>query len=120
MVAHMDDGPDEDLIASITPDVMTCLAGSHFFERLDDLLCPMENSRQREVCAGDYKLSKRVLADFDSADLKDIFNVLRSQGACCDCEVLYNVAESSRLKSQYWRNRADTLKSEHVRHSPSQ
>ena len=35
MVTPMDIGPDSDLIASITPDVMTCFRRSHFFERLD-------------------------------------------------------------------------------------
>jgi len=35
-------------------------------------------------------------------DVRDVLDVLRSQGACCDCEVLYNVAENSRLKARYW------------------
>ena len=109
MVSPMDVGPDSDLIASITPDVMTCFRRSHFFERLDDLLCPTGDSGQREVCGEDYKISKRILeaAGFDSDDLKDMFAVLRAQGACCDCEVLYNVAESSRLKGEYWKGQAD-------------
>lgn len=108
MVSPMDIGPDSDLIASITPDVMTCFRRSHFFERLDDLLCPTADSGQREVCGGDYKISKRILeaAGFDSDDLRDMFAVLRAQGACCDCEALYNVAESSRLKAEYWKRQA--------------
>ncbi len=108
MVSRMDVGPDSDLIASIAPDVMTCLRRSHFFERLDDLLCPKGDSGQRQVCEGNYKISKRILeaAGFDSDDLRDMFAVLRAQGACCDCEVLYNVAESSRLKSEYWMRQA--------------
>jgi hypothetical protein len=66
----MDIGPDSDLIASITPDVMTCFRRSRFFERLDDLLCPKGGSGQSEVCGGDYKISKRILeaAGFDSDD----------------------------------------------------
>ena len=109
MVTRMDDGTDSDLIASITPDVMTCLRRSLFFERLDDLLCPKADLHEREVCAGNYRISKRVLkaSGFDSGDLQDIFKVLRAQGSCCDCEVLYNVAESSRLKAEYWKSRAD-------------
>ena len=43
---------------------------------------------------------------FDSDDLKDMFAVMRAEGACCDCEVLYNVAESSRLKAEYWKHQA--------------
>jgi len=104
----MNAGPDSDLIASITPDVMTCFRRSHFFERLDDLLCPKGDSGQHEVCHGDYRISKGILeaAGFHSEDLKDMFTVLRAQGAGCDCEVLYNVAESSRLKAEYWKRQA--------------
>jgi Protein of unknown function (DUF2695) len=111
MVTRMDGGADSDLISSITPDVMTCLRRSLFFERLDDLLSPEEAAHLREVCAGNYELSKRVLeaSGFDSDDWQDIFNVLRAQGGCCDCEILYNVAESSRLKSDYWKSRADGI-----------
>jgi hypothetical protein len=103
----MDDGTDLDFISSMTPDVMACLRRSHFFERLDDLLCPEGRLTAREVCGGNYKLSKSVLevANFDSVDLEDIFSVLRLQGACCDCEILYNIAESSRLKAEYWKGR---------------
>jgi uncharacterized protein DUF2695 len=108
MVTRMD-GADSDLISSITPDVMTCLRRSLLFERLDDLLSPKENSHPREVCAGNYEWSKRLLevSGFDADDVRDIFNVLRAQGGCCDCEILYNVAESSRLKSEYWKSQAE-------------
>jgi len=107
----MDDGTELELISSITADVMTCLRRSQFFERLDDLLCPNAGGAG-ELCAGDYTLAKRVLqaGAFDSADWDDIFNVLRTQGACCDCEILYNVAESSRLKAQYWKSQAQGVK----------
>ena len=60
MVARMDDGTDSDLISSITPDVMASLRRSHFFEQLDDLLCPQGQLEAREVCGGNYKLSKSV------------------------------------------------------------
>lgn len=100
--------PDSGFISSIAPDVMKCLRRVQFFERLDDLFCPKGDSGQHEVRDGDYKISKRILeaAGFDSDDLKDMFAVLRAQGACCDCEVLYNVAESSRLKAEYWKRQA--------------
>jgi hypothetical protein len=42
----------------------------------------------------------------DDEDLEDILAVLHSLGGCCDCEILYNVAEESRLKSEYWIARA--------------
>jgi len=108
MVTPMDNRTDSDLIASITPDVMTCLRRALFFERLDDLLCPKDDLRGGKVCGGNYTISERVLKEsgFDSDELQDTFNVLRAQGACCDCEVLYNVAESSRLKAAHWKSRA--------------
>ena len=103
--------PDHDLISSITPNVMTCLERSGLFRKLDDLLCPEGRSQPPANCSGDYQLSKSILqaAGFDSSELTDIFGVLGSQGGCCDCEILYNVAESSRLKTDYWRNRAKGL-----------
>lgn len=109
----MNDSADSEQVNLITPDVMTCLRRSFFFERLDDLLSPKEDSHQRDVCAGNYKLSKRILetSGFDSDDLQDIFNVLRAQGGSCDCEILYNVAELSRLKSEYWTSRAHGIES---------
>jgi hypothetical protein len=107
MFTRMAGGADSDLISSITPDVMTCLRRSQFFERLDDLLCPKASASKQESCAGDYTIAATVLEDtgFDSTELEDIFNVLKSKGGCCDCEILYNIAESSRLKAQYWKSR---------------
>ncbi len=105
----MDDSTDSDLIAAITPDVMACLRRSQFFEKLDDLLSPSEGSGScHKQCSGDYKLSEDILRSggYDSEALRDVFGVLRSQGGCCDCEILYNVAEPSRLKATYWRSRA--------------
>jgi hypothetical protein len=108
MFTRMADGADSDLIASITPDVMTYLRRSQFFERLDDLMCPKEGDGELTFCGGDYKIATTVLEDtgFDSTELPDIFNVLKFQGGCSDCEILYNVAQSSRMKAQYWKSRA--------------
>jgi Protein of unknown function (DUF2695) len=121
MFTSMEADRDHDLISSITPDVMTCLERSGFFHKLDDLLSPEHHSQSRADCSGDYRLSKSVLqaVGFDSSELTDIFGVLGSQGGGCDCEILYNVAESSRLKSEYWRNRAKGLEvhAKHVPHS---
>ena len=103
----MEADPDDDLIKLITPDVMKCLDYEDFFEKLDDLLCPKDRSRIREECRSDYTLTESILqaAGFDPSELSDILSVLRSKGGCCDCEILYNVVESSRLKAEYWRNR---------------
>jgi hypothetical protein len=104
-----DTDPNEDLISSITPEVMQCLTTNRFFEALDDVLSPAEESRAPLPCRGDYENTRFILRrlGFDDAELDDIFGVLRNQGGFCDCEILYNVVESSRLKAKYWRAKAD-------------
>jgi|SRR5579862_6914966 len=100
---------DEDLIASITPDVMRCLAERGFFQELDNRLCPTDTSNERHYCDGSYQVSKSILASqgFDEVGITDVFAVLGAQGGYCDCEVLYNVVEISRLKAEYWRAKAE-------------
>jgi len=101
------DALDEATISSITPDVMACLSAKSFFESLDDLLSPVANQPDGKQCVGDFGNSKLLLSKlgFADSDFANIFEVLMSQGAFCDCEILYNVAESSRLKADYWRAR---------------
>jgi hypothetical protein len=108
MFDSVDADPDTEFIGSIAPDVMKCLVRDRFFEKLDDLLSPQDESISHQKCSGDYKHSESVLLDsgFQRTDLGDIFAVLRFKGGYCDCEVLYNVAETSRLKAQYWRSRS--------------
>jgi hypothetical protein len=108
MLAGVEPDSDDELIASIAPDVMKCLERAGFFEKLDDLLSPQDHSMPLQKCDGSHKISETILlsSGFKRADLEDIFAVLHSKGGCCDCEVLYNVAETSRLKAQYWRRRA--------------
>src|SRR5258708_35865129 len=108
MFARMESDSEEELISSIATDVMTCLGRCGYFENLDELLSPEDNSASVEKCDRSFRLSETILiaAGFDRAELEDIFAVLPSRGGCCDCEVLYNVAEKSRLKATYWRGRA--------------
>ena len=103
----MDAHEEDDLIASIAPDVMKYLDRSQFFAKLDDILCPEDKALVQKKCAGDYKLSETILraSGFSGIDLTEILDVLKSRGACCDCEVLYNVVETSRLKAKYWQGR---------------
>jgi hypothetical protein len=49
---HMGADADNELIDSITRDVMKCLVRSGFFEKLDDVLCPRDDSYQRQRCRG--------------------------------------------------------------------
>jgi Protein of unknown function (DUF2695) len=107
-LGRMESASDDDLISSIAPDVIKCLGRCGFFEKLDGLLSPEDDSIPAQGCDGTYKLTESILitAGFEQAELADIFGVLRSKGGCCDCEVLYNVAETSRLKANYWGSRA--------------
>jgi hypothetical protein len=100
--------PDSELIADIAPDVMRALAGARFFEALDHVLCPADGSRPRQPCHGDYRHARTALLarGFRQEELFDVFHVLMTRGGYCDCEILYNAVEESRLKAEYWRARA--------------
>jgi len=76
-------------------------------ERLDDQLCPTEPSSQRVICKHSYELTTVTLAEagFDDEEISDVIRVMSRNGGHCDCEILYNVAEESRLKSRYWNSR---------------
>jgi hypothetical protein len=115
MLARMESASDDDLISSIVPDVMKCLGRCGFFEKLDGILSPEDNSIPTHGCDGTYRLSESILiaAGFERADL----DMLRSKGGFCDCEVLYNVAETSRRKANYWPSRA-AGRIAHTPHTP--
>ena len=101
-------GEDNQLTSEIAPYVMGYLERLSFFEKLDDILSPVNPTTQAKTCEGSYASSESILfaAGCKSSDFADVFAVLRSKGGCCDCEILYNVAESSRLKANYWRGKA--------------
>ncbi len=104
--------PDDEIIKDITPDVLRVLKKSQFFESLDDFMAPKDTSQKALECHGDFRIMKLVLKqkgfkeDSKIDEIFDICHVLMSQGAFCDCEILYNVSENNRLKSRYWKNRA--------------
>lgn len=99
------DFSDAELIASIAPDVMKYLGSRGFFERLDDLFCPTDPSRARQQCTGNHEVSMSILKSqgLGEAEIENVCAVFAAQGGCCDCEVLYNMVETSRLKAEYWR-----------------
>ena len=103
----VEEDPDQDLIKSITPNVLRSLEVKGFFARLDDVFCPMNGSTQPEKCRGDFSHAKNALqrCGFDETDWSDVFHVLMGQGAFCDCEILYNADIESRLKTQHWQSR---------------
>jgi hypothetical protein len=104
--------PDEELIDSITPDVVKCLQGAKFFELLDDAMCPKDVNLERAQCWGDFRNSRPILLSrgFKEEELFDVFHVLMRQGGFCDCEILYNAVEQSRLKAEYWIARSEGRK----------
>jgi hypothetical protein len=116
-----DDLYDEELVSSIATNVLAVLRREKFFERLDDRFCPSGSSGRCEHCQHSFEISRSILNDigFDSAEIQDVIEVLQANGACCDCEALYNVAEESRLKSAYWKARASNIKP-HNPHSQKQ
>jgi hypothetical protein len=99
--------PDSETIDDITPDVLRCLSGAGVFQALDDALCPADASA-RQKCHGDYRHARAILVarGFREEELFDVFHVLMARGGYCDCEILYNAVETSRLKAEYWRARA--------------
>jgi hypothetical protein len=102
---------DVEFVNNIAPNVIAVLEKEHFFERLDDQFCPADPSGEPTRCGHSFEISVGILRELgmDSDDVEDVLAVLSSRGACCDCEVLYNVAEESQFKSQYWKARALNL-----------
>jgi hypothetical protein len=111
----MDDGQGDrehdEFIKAISDDVMRSLTTRGFFEELDNRFRPKDDAVPRAVCDHSYTISESVLAErgFHAEDLDDIFDVLRAKGGVCDCEILYNAVEESRLKAEYWKARAKEL-----------
>jgi len=112
---------EDEFISNITANVMGCLISANFFEKLDDILSPRDETSSRQVCGGDYKLAEFLLiaSEFSREDLTDVWAVLQSQGGFCDCEILYNVSRSSRLATRYWRKRAAELEAGKPTEPPS-
>jgi hypothetical protein len=103
--------PDKELVDSIAPYVMEELTRVELFEKLDDLLCPSEDTNSPKQCQGKYEISESILRSlgFDDEERGEIFQVLQSKGGFCDCEILYNVVETNRLRAKYWKARAAGL-----------
>ena len=104
----IEDDPDDELIASIAPDVMGALQERGFFAALDEMFCPKGGAKQAQTCAGDFRYAKQALqlCRFEESDWSDVLHVLMGHGAFCDCEILYNAATESRLKTQHWQQRS--------------
>jgi len=101
----LEDEPDEELIESITPDVIGVLQKTHFFAALDDLFLDARDADCPVSCSGDFRSAKSILrrCGIDEGDWSEVFHVLMGRGAFCDCEILLNAAPESRLMGQRWK-----------------
>jgi hypothetical protein len=106
---------EQGYLKAITPGVMAHLERSNFFNELDQLFSPDDRSVTAKKCDGSFSASGEILKRFDLSDelTADVFEVLRSKGGFCDCEVLYNVAPDSRLRSAHWKRQAAPLTPRH-------
>ncbi len=123
-IIYMCEGQSDDpeYVDDVAPDVLGVLDRLNFFARLDDWFCPLEDPERQVPCgARSFEISTKILRDLgmDSEDIADTLAVLHSRGACCDCEVLYNVAEESRLKARCWKARFAELQSNPTNHPTS-
>jgi hypothetical protein len=97
----------DEFVDDIAPDVLGVLRQIRFFELLDDSFCPTDLTQNASQCAHSFEVSGSILAGLGMSadDIQDVLDVLSSQGASCDCEILYNVAEESRFRARYWKDR---------------
>jgi hypothetical protein len=104
----MDQSLDASLINDIADDVLRVLSQIRLFERLDDLYCPTGTEVLPVKCRHDYAQTELILTEgeMDEQEVKEVVAVLDASGGHCDCEVLYNLAETSRFKSLYWQTRS--------------
>jgi hypothetical protein len=91
----------------VASDVLKVLSRKRFFEELDDCMCPTDPVQLPSLCDGTYGISITIRArlGFDEIDTADIIEVFASKSGGCDCEILFSIAEESRLKSRYWKAR---------------
>jgi len=105
---------DEEFAEGIAASVLAVLEVHRFFELLDELFSPTDPVTAARKCEHSYASSIEILKTLgmDSEEIADILVVLKALGGCCDCEILYNVAEESRLKAAYWKARYRELTEE--------
>ncbi len=88
--------------------VRELLVKKNFFERLDDRLCPKDSSQSRTWCQGGFELAARILSEAGMKEegIQQVLQAFVASGSECDCGVLYNSPQQSRLKTEYWLARA--------------
>ena len=104
---------DEEYIENISSFIMEALEKTKYFKKLDTLMLPLNPFKKEKKCYGDFALTKKILAEsnFDENKIFDICHLIMSKGGYCDCEVLFNVSETSRYRKKYWKKRTDLFHS---------
>jgi hypothetical protein len=97
-------------VADIAPYVLAVLEAQNFFALLDDDFLPAHVTAPLP-CDHTFRRTDRILRQLgmNSEDVEEVTLVMIAGGACCDCEVLYNVAQESRVKAMYWKARGAGL-----------
>ncbi len=95
---------EEDFVESIAPDVLRVLRGKSFFKKLESSVFPT-GVIDHKTCDGTYARCQKILTDsgFSEDDQIDVIAVMRSMGGFCDCEIVLNVDEDSKVRAEYWR-----------------
>ncbi|MGD0914396.1 MAG: DUF2695 domain-containing protein [Terracidiphilus sp.] len=90
---------------SIAEQVIPVLEEQRFFALLDELFSPTDPAVASRKCEHSYASSIEILKtlSMDPEEIADILVGLKARGGCCDCEILYNVAEESRLRAESWK-----------------
>src|SRR3954465_7084072 len=57
---EVEDDPDEQFVASITPDVLGVLRKKGFFSALDETFCPNSTVTPAQRCSGDFRYAKEA------------------------------------------------------------
>ena len=93
-----------EFIKDITPDVMSVLERDEFFTKLEAQIFPTSTT-DLNTCDHSYSVSIVILSELghDESARDDVFDVMRSQGGFCDCEILLNAAPESPTRSAYWK-----------------
>jgi hypothetical protein len=94
----------------VSPHTLELLTRKKLFERLDDRFCPADSTHARAWCQGGFELTARILSEagIEPEQVEPILQELSANGSSCDCGVLFNAAQESRLKTEYWLTRALT------------
>jgi hypothetical protein len=96
--------------AGVSAHTLELLSKKKLFERLDERLCPADSTHARAWCQGGFELTARILSEagIEPEQVEPILQELAANGSSCDCGVLFNAAQESRLKTEYWLARALT------------